>query len=75
MSGTMITVAIVTALVAITIWVLAGGSGGGQSTTTAPTPAAGNPACQTAGGSNCVQAAQDLVQGLNSQPPAQPSGP
>ena len=66
MSGTMVTAAIVAALVAITIWVFAGGSGGHGPTTTAPAATA-NPACQTAGASNCVQAAQGLVQQLNQQ--------
>ena len=74
MSGMSISAAIVLVLVAITLWVFAGGKGGGQ-TTTAPAPATGQTACQTAGGSNCVQAAQDLVNGLNAQTQTQPSTP
>ena len=59
--------AIVLALVAITLWVFAGGKGDGQAASTTPVPATGNAACQTPSGSNCVQAAQDLVNGLNAQ--------
>jgi hypothetical protein len=73
MSGITISAAIVAALVAITLWVFAGGKGSDQTTTT-PVPSAGSAACQTAGASNCVQSARDLVNGLNSQP-AQPSAP
>ena len=71
MSGMSISAAIVLVLVAITLWVFAGGKDGGQTTTT-PAPTAGNAACQTAGESNCVQAARDLVNGLNAQQSAQP---
>jgi hypothetical protein len=66
MSGTTISAAIVLALVAITLWVFAGGKGDDQ-TTTAPAASAGNAACQTPSGSNCVGAAQGLVQQLNQQ--------
>jgi hypothetical protein len=72
MSGMTISGAIVLALVAITLWVFAGGKGDGQATSTTPLPATGNAACQTPSGSNCVQAAQDLVNGLNAQSQAQP---
>jgi hypothetical protein len=67
--------AIVLALVAITLWVFAGGKGDGQATTTTPVPTAGNAACQTPSGSNCAQAAQNLVNGLNAQSSTQPSVP
>ena len=75
MSGITITGAIVLALVAVTLWVFAGGKGDGQATTTTPAPAAGNAACQTPNGSNCVQAAQNLVNGLNAQSSTQPGVP
>ena len=71
MSGMSISAAIVLVLVAITLWVFAGGKSDGQSTTT-PAPASGSAACQTQGGSNCVQAAQDLVNGINAQQSTQP---
>jgi hypothetical protein len=75
MSGMTISAAIVLALVAITLWVFAGGRGDGQSTTTTPAPTAGSAVCQTPNGSNCVQAAQDLVNGLNAQSATQPGVP
>lgn len=67
MSGMTVSGAILLALVAITLWVFAGGKGDGQATTTTPAPAAGTSACQTPAGGNCVQAAQGLVQQLNHQ--------
>lgn len=75
MSGMTVSGAIVLALVAITLWVFAGGKGDGQATTTTPAPTAGNTACQTANGSNCVAAAQNLVNGLNAQTSTQPNAP
>lgn len=74
MSGMTISGAIALALVAITLWVFAGGKGDGHATTTAPAPTVGNAACQTPNGSNCVQAARDLVNGLNAQSAAQSPG-
>jgi hypothetical protein len=74
MSGITISGAIVLALVAITLWVFAGGKGDGQATTT-PAPPAGNAACQTPNGSNCAAAAENLVNGLNAQSATQPSAP
>jgi hypothetical protein len=71
MSGMTVTGAIVLPLGAITIWVFAGGKGGDPATTTTPAPT-GSAACATAGGSNCVQAARNLVNGLNTQSSAQP---
>jgi hypothetical protein len=67
MSGMSISAAIVLALVAITLWVFAGGKGGDQATSTTPAPTAGNTACQTPNAGNCVQSARDLVNGLNAQ--------
>jgi hypothetical protein len=74
MSGMTITAAIGVVLVAITLWVFAGGGGGQKAATTAPAPGTAA-ACQTPNGSNCVQAAQNLVHGLNGQSSAQPTPP
>jgi hypothetical protein len=75
MSGMTISAAIVLALVAVTLWVFAGGKGDGQPTSTTPVPTTGNAACQTPNGSDCVQAARNLVNGLNAQTQTQPSYP
>jgi hypothetical protein len=66
MSGMAITAAIAAALVAVTLLVFAGGGGGKSATTTAPAPNT-SAACATSSGTNCVQAAKDLVRGLNAQ--------
>ena len=70
MSGTVITAAIVTALVAVTLLVFSGGKDD-----PAPAPAGQPPAsaCQTGGGIDCVQAAKDIVESSSAPLPAEPA--
>ncbi len=71
MSGTVITAAIVAALVAVTLIVFSGSGGDDERADPATTTAA--PAvCQPAQGNDCVQAARDIAEQASQPLPTEP---
>lgn len=70
MSGTVITAAVVAALVAVTLLVFAGGK---DPAGPKPAPEPQISACQTGAGIDCVQAAKDAVESSSASPLADPA--